>query len=202
MKWTPQIQNGGHCTDQLTCFLDGHFSSQCLQLRYQTNKIKIQTKSRPFFFPKIWTKSRPFSSRIWTQWKHPDSPGLSTWNWHWLTRSKGTRKSKFHVLFCKTQSRQSILLQCWHAATCLPVCSLESHLSLVPDQTPKWKHICVLLDLYVVHAIPKFFKLLLTNPKSKSKSKWMTGFSLKSQFPTDHPSHPLPGKFQQRKLEQ
>ena len=49
MKWTPQIQNGGHCTDQLTCFLDGYISSQCLQLRYQTNEIKIQTKSRSFF---------------------------------------------------------------------------------------------------------------------------------------------------------
>ena len=39
---------------------------QCLQLRFQTNKFKIQTKSGPIF-SKIWTKSGPFASRIRTQ---------------------------------------------------------------------------------------------------------------------------------------
>ena len=49
-----------------------------------------------------------------------------------------------------------------------------------------------------------FFFLLLTNPKSKSRSKRTTGFSLKSQFPTVQPAgRPTtpPGKFQRRKLE-
>ena len=42
---------------------------QCLQLRFQTNKFKIQTKSGPIF-SKIWTKSGPFASRIRTQQKN------------------------------------------------------------------------------------------------------------------------------------
>ena len=47
-----------------------------------------------------------------------------------------------------------------------------------------------------------FQKQILTNPKSKSRSKQTTGFSLKSQFPTVQPANrPPPGKFQRRKLE-
>ena len=64
-----------------------------------------------------------------------------------------------------------------------------------PSSNINFCHLQILTsELFVV------FVKKLTNPKSKSKSQWTTGFSLKSQFPTSHPATHPPGKVSKKQV--